>query len=97
MNSSIIGLILKVQDAIDVENFRPITVINFKFKIITKVLVDHFTVLAPKLINPQKCGFVRGRHILDYIGTTSECVNLLTQEEVQERQLGTEARYMKGV
>lgn len=77
MNSLIIGLIPKVPKAIHIENFHPIIVANFKFKIITKILADHLGYIALKLISSQQCGFVRGRRIMDYIGVTFECVNLL--------------------
>ena len=77
MNSGIVALISKSSNAIDVENFRPIAVANFKFKIITKILADRLASIAPKLISSQQCGFVKGRHIFDCIGVVSESVNIL--------------------
>lgn len=40
MNSNIVVLILKVPSADKIEDFRPIALEEFQFKIMTKVLVD---------------------------------------------------------
>lgn len=77
MNSSVVALIPKSPDAIDVENYRPIAVANFKFKLITKIIADRLATIAPKIISPQQCGFVKGRHIIDCIGVVSESINVL--------------------
>lgn len=53
MNSSIVTLIPKAPETVNIENFHPIVVANFRFKIITKILADHLSCIAPKLISPQ--------------------------------------------
>ena len=52
-NSSIIALVPKIKDVVDIENFRPIAVANFKYKVISKILTDRLALLAPKLISPS--------------------------------------------
>jgi len=59
------------------ENFRPIALENFQFKIITKILADRLATLAPSLISEQQRGFIPGRHIQDCILTPSKAVNFL--------------------
>ncbi|XP_019432658.1 PREDICTED: uncharacterized protein LOC109339642 [Lupinus angustifolius] len=60
-----------------VEDFRPIALANFQFKIITKVLVDRLAKIAPKIISTQQRGFIKDRKIQDCICIASEAINLL--------------------
>ena len=50
---------------------------NFIFKVITKIIADRLSLLAPKLVSPSQFGFIKGRHIEDCIVAASECFNLL--------------------
>jgi len=47
INSNIISLISKTQDFNFIKDFKPITVANLKFKIISKILVDRLSKLKP--------------------------------------------------
>ncbi|XP_019427157.1 PREDICTED: uncharacterized protein LOC109335477 [Lupinus angustifolius] len=60
-----------------IENFRPIALANFQFKIITKVLADRLALIAPKITSSQQRGFIKDRHIQDCICIASEATNLL--------------------
>lgn len=53
---------------------------NFQFKIITKVLVDRLAMIAPNIISDNQRGFIRERHIKDYVCITSEAMNLLDKK-----------------
>lgn len=77
LNSNLVVLILKVLGADTVENFRPIALANFQFKIITKVLADRLANLVPKIISEHQRGFIKGRSIGDCISVVSEAINLL--------------------
>lgn len=44
-------LISKFSGADKIEDFQPIALANFQFKIITKVLVDHLALIAPKIVS----------------------------------------------
>jgi hypothetical protein len=76
-NSSNVVLIPKFKGADRVEDFRPIAITNFKFKIITKILADRLANICARIISPQQRGFIKGRHIHDCIGIASEAINLL--------------------
>ncbi|KAI9180865.1 hypothetical protein LWI28_008854 [Acer negundo] len=76
LNSNFITLILKIRDSITVNQFRPI-VLNFLFKISSKILVDMLAQVAARIVSPQQFGFIRDRHIEDCITLASDCVNLL--------------------
>jgi len=71
-----VSLISKIQGAHSIKDFRPITVTNFNFKIISKILVDKLVVVASKIISPNQYGFVKGRQIPKCIGIAFEAINL---------------------
>ncbi|KAK2411057.1 hypothetical protein QL285_046381 [Trifolium repens] len=60
-----------------IDQFRPIAMANFKFKIISKVLADRLAKIMPTLISKELRGFIQGRNIKDCICLTSEAINLL--------------------
>lgn len=51
-NSIHVILILKAKDADKVELFRPISLANFPSKLITKILADRLSPIAPDIISP---------------------------------------------
>lgn len=77
LNSNIVTLIPKVHGADRIDQYRPIVLANFQFKIISKVLVDRLALVAPKIISENQRSFVKGRQISYCICTASECINLL--------------------
>jgi len=76
-NSNTIVLIPKTDNADTVEQFRPIALSNFKFKIVTKILADRMVPIMKSIISDEQRGFIQGRNIRDCICTTSEAINLL--------------------
>ena len=77
LNFNLIILIPKVPGADRLDNFRPLALANFQFKIITKILADRLGIIASKIISTHQRGFILGRHIQDCIMIASEAVNLL--------------------
>ncbi|KAF5377136.1 hypothetical protein D9757_001831 [Collybiopsis confluens] len=49
----------------DIANYRPITLLNTDYKILTKALTLKLGKVAPSLIHPDQAGFIPGRNILD--------------------------------
>jgi hypothetical protein len=76
-NSNTIILIPKSHSADTIEQFRPMAMANFKFKIISKVLADRLASIMPSLISKEQRGFIKSRNIKDCICLTSEAINLL--------------------
>lgn len=77
LNSNLVVPIPKVQNADKIEDYRPITLANFQFKIITRVLADKLSHIAPKIISPWQRGFIKGRNIKECICIASENANLI--------------------
>ncbi|CAI8583566.1 unnamed protein product [Vicia faba] len=76
-NANSIILIPKVKRADSLDLFRPIAILNFKFKIISKILAEILASIMSLLVSQEQRGFIHGRHIHDSIGLASEAVNLL--------------------
>lgn len=62
------------------DQFRPIALANFLFKIITKILADRLSLIAPRIISDQQHAFIKGRHISNCLFQASECVNYLDKK-----------------
>jgi hypothetical protein len=76
LNFGIITLVPKT-DAIKIQNYRPICLLNVSFKILTKVLTNRIALLANKIIRPSQTAFVPGRYILEGVVTLHETLHEL--------------------
>ncbi|KAK3195513.1 hypothetical protein Dsin_026823 [Dipteronia sinensis] len=77
LNSNFIVLIPKVTDALSVDQYRPIVLENFLFKVITKIIASRLGDVAAIIISPNQFGFVKGRQIQDCIAIASNCIKAL--------------------
>jgi hypothetical protein len=67
----------KIPNADTIDQYRPIAMANFKFKIISKVIADRLAQIMPSIISKEQRGFVHGRNIKDCLCLASEAANLL--------------------
>lgn len=67
ISSSLITLIPKVHEPCSLNDFRPISLCNFSYKIISKVLADRLAPILPGLVSIEQGAFVKGRFILDNV------------------------------
>ena len=79
INSNFMVLIPKSPDAISVDQYRPIVLGNFIFKVITKILAERLSHISCRIISPNQFGFIKGRHIEECIAVASEGINLLNK------------------
>ncbi|KAK3221988.1 hypothetical protein Dsin_009013 [Dipteronia sinensis] len=77
LNSNFIVLISKMRDSITIDQFRPIVLGNFLFKVSSKILADRLAQIAARIVSLQQFGFIRDRHVEDCIALASDCVNVL--------------------
>lgn len=63
-------LIYKKGEATEIGNYRPITILNTDYKIMTRVLTTQITKVVPYLIHPDQAGFMKGRSIADQTDLT---------------------------
>lgn len=76
-NANTLILIPKTPNANTIDQYRPIAMANFKFKIISKVLADRLAKIMFGIVSKEQRGFIQGRNIKDCICLDSEAVNFL--------------------
>jgi hypothetical protein len=59
-NATFVSLIPKKTDAMDVRDFRPISLVGWIYKIISKFLVNRFKLVFGKIISNAQNAFIGG-------------------------------------
>jgi len=79
MHLNIVFLIPKVNATDRITDSCPISMANFLFKIITKILVDKLMVITSRIISLSQNDFIKGRSVKDCICITFEA-NVLSKK-----------------
>ena len=74
-NLATICLIPKKDDTITVRNYRPISLINCSYKIITKLLANRLALVMDSIIDPSQTAYIKGRFILDNVVCAHEVLH----------------------
>jgi mannosylglycoprotein endo-beta-mannosidase len=72
-----ITLIQKEERATNPKQFRPISLCNVIYKIITKVIANRLKPILPTIISKEKSGYVEGRQIMDSVILANEVIHSL--------------------
>jgi hypothetical protein len=82
LNFGVITLIPKKEDAVQIQQYRPICLLNVSFKIFTKVGTNRITGIAHKVIKPTQSAFMPGRHILEGVVVLHEIIHELHRKKM---------------
>lgn len=81
INSSMIALIPKKDNPKKVDDFRPISLLNYSFKCITKILSSRLQRVILKLVHQNQYGFIKGRIIQDCLAWAFQFLHLCHQSK----------------
>jgi hypothetical protein len=82
LNFGNIILLPKKENAIQIQQYRPICLLNVSFKIFTKVGTNRITGIAHKVIRPTQTAFMPGRHILEGVLVLHETVHEIHRKKL---------------
>lgn len=82
LNRSISCLIPKEHDARVINKFRPISLTNCIFKLISKVLTSRLEVVMSRIIDESQSTFLKGMYILDNVVISQEIIHDTIQREI---------------
>ena len=74
--------IYKKKDKRQIGNYRPITLLNADYKVMTRVLATRLAMVAATLIHPDQAGFIPGRQIFHHIKLTKLLINQAEASEM---------------
>ena len=75
LNASFLTLIPKKNNAINVKDFRPTSLVGSVYKLLSKVLANRLRVVLNSLIFESQNSFVGGRQILDLVLIANRCLD----------------------
>ena len=81
LNFGVLTLLPKITDAVRIQQYRPICLLNVSFKIFTKVLNNRLLKVADKLIGPSQTAFIPGRYIMEGVVILHETIHELHRKK----------------
>ncbi|KAL9955689.1 hypothetical protein ACROYT_G037047 [Oculina patagonica] len=73
-------------DLLDIQNWRPITLLNINYRIASKALAKRIESVLPKLVHSDQTGFMKGRY--NYIGENIRLINDVMESTMSEKKGG---------
>lgn len=80
INESLITLIPKIKHPRRLSDFRPISLCNVSYKLISKALVNRMKFISNDVIFPYQSAFIPGRCVVDNAIIGFECIHSLKKK-----------------
>jgi hypothetical protein len=81
LNSAFITLIPKVNKPNQFGDFRPISLCNLSYRIISKIIADKIKPILSRSLSEEQLGFLQGRQIQDAIDIVHECIHSIKKKK----------------
>lgn len=75
INKTYICLVLKIKNPEQITHYRPISLCNTIYKVITKIIVNKIRPYLDKIISPNQCSFISGRRAVDNAIIVQEAIH----------------------
>ena len=75
LNASFLSLIPKKNNALNIKDFRPISLVGSVYKLLSKVLANRLRRVLDNLFSESHNSFVGDRQILDSVLIANECLD----------------------
>lgn len=79
INSTILALIPKKEEAKEMKDYQPISCCNVIYKIISKIIANRLKKILPSFNAPNQLAFVKGRLLMENILLATELVTTKIQ------------------
>lgn len=85
VNSTILALVPKKTDSVQMRDFRPIACCNVLYKVVSKILANRLKLILPRVISECQSAFVKGRLLMENVLLATELVKNYHKETVSPR------------
>jgi hypothetical protein len=92
INSTFLTLILKTNNPSTFEDFRPISLCNLCYKMISKIIANRIKPILSRSLSTEQLGFLQGRRIQDAIDTAHESIHNIKKKKIKSLILKLDLR-----
>lgn len=82
INSTILALIPKKLDSMEMKDYRPIACCNVIYTVVSKILANRLKKILPRIITESQSAFVQGRLLMENVLLASELVKGYHKENI---------------
>ena len=83
LNRTFVVLIPKSNLPKHFQDFRPISLCNLCYKLISKIIARRIRPYLSMALSDEQLGFLKGRQLLDVVGVAHECIHSLKTKKQQ--------------
>lgn len=87
VNSTILALVPKKIDSMEMRDYRPIACCNVIYKVVSKIIANRWKLLLPRKITENQSAFIKGRLLMENVLLASELVKDYHKDLISPRSV----------